>query len=130
MKKILLAASLLLATAAFAHASDEATELPDNADLGILAHLLAPANVARGMTSKHVQAQLGAPDTTLAANIWVYWNFKAKDNPRVENADTLIVIFENERVQRVRLTDGKPVRAFIAQRDVKAAAAKTSVAAK
>ena len=133
MKKqlLLLASSLLLAAATVASAFDENPAPSTTTDLDLLERLFAPANVARGMTPQDVRASLGAPNTTLAPHIWVYWNFKAKDTPRAENADTLLVIFAENRVQRIRLCDSKPVRTFLAQQEVKAAkAAKTAVAAK
>jgi hypothetical protein len=128
MKKLILAATLLLATARLAPASDEATDPVATADLELLARLLAPACVARGMTPKEVQANLGTPSAELAANVWAYWDFKAKDAPRGDRFDAALVIFANNHVERVKLCDGKAVRTFLAQQDARRA--KNAVAAK
>ncbi|MBM3855426.1 MAG: hypothetical protein FJ399_20110 [Verrucomicrobia bacterium] len=117
MKKLHLIALLLVATATPACATDEAAALLPSPELAYLAHLLAPARIARGMSPAEVQASIGAPNATLAPNVWVYWNFKAKDTPGGDRCDTALVVFAHNRVDRVKLCEGAPVRAFIARQE-------------
>jgi hypothetical protein len=126
MNKNIVLTALAFAATALALA-DEQYPGP-SADVEYLAKLLAPPAIGRGMTPGEVHAQFGAPNTQLAPNIWVYWNFKAKDAPRGDQFDAALVIFADNRVQRVRLCDSKPVRAFIAQQEARAA--KNAVASK
>ena len=128
MKKLLLLSSLALLAATSAIASDDTPAPTTSTEFDLLEKLLAPLHIARGMTPKDVQARLGAPGAKLAANIWVYWDFKAKNAPRGDKSDTLLVIFSENRVQRIRLCDSQPVRTFLAQQELKAT--KNAVAAK
>ena len=114
MKKFIRFASLALA-------DDQKPAPSTTTEFDLLERLLAPVGIARGMTPQDVFAKLGRPGAQLAANIWAYWDFKAKNAPRADQCETLLVIFAENRVQRVRLTDSKPVRTFLAQQETKAA---------
>ena len=71
--------------------------------------------IATGMHRDDVAAQLGAPSETFSAEIWIYWDFRAKGRPAEEKADTLIVVFTNDRVSRLRLSERQPVIALLTQ---------------
>ncbi|MEO7411742.1 MAG: hypothetical protein ABIZ81_00165 [Opitutaceae bacterium] len=92
---------------------------------------LVPLNsnpvVSKGMSRETVDFMLGKPDARLSADVWVYWNFKAKGVPGGDAGDTLIVKFTDDRVTLLRLSRSEPVRAFIAQ--AKARALEQSLAA-
>lgn len=97
-----LAASSLLPVRA-AGADDAPIVLPSN------------AFVVAGMPRAEVLRQLGEPDEALAPQLWVYWNFRAKSPALAPGADTLVVVFKGERVERVRLTQRAPVLALMHQ---------------
>ena len=93
MKKLLLLSSLALLAATSAIASDDTPAPTTSTEFDLLEKLLAPLHIARGMTPKDVQARLGAPGAKLAANIWVYWDFKAKDAPPAPKVQPQSVLF-------------------------------------
>ena len=118
MKNLLLA-SLLLASPTFVRADDDPSNSANTVALEYIARLMAPARVARGMSPQEVQTNLGAPRAQLAPNIWVYWDFKAKDVPHGDKFDAALVIFAHNRVERVKLCDGEAVRTFLAQQEAR-----------
>lgn len=121
MKSILLALLTLAAVSlAFASESDRSLN-SSTSEYDMLERMFAPIRLSRGMTPQAVRDTLGQPDATLAPNVWVYWDFKPKDAPRAGKTDTLLLIFAENRVQRLRLVDSRPVRAIIAQQQAKAA---------
>lgn len=121
MKKILL--TLVTLTAASLAFASEPDRYPTTAtpEFDLLERLFAPLQLSRGMTPQAVHDALGQPAATLAPNVWVYWDFKAKDTPRAGKADTLLVVFSENRVQRLRLVDSQLVRAILAQHQAKSA---------
>ena len=78
--------------------------------------------VSHGMTRETVDFMIGQPDERLSADVWVYWNFKAKGVPASTGVDTLIVGFTDDRVTLIRLSKSEPVRAFIARQRARALA--------
>lgn len=118
IRSLIFAATLCARAVAAHHAMDEARlVIPSNAYLAI------------GMHRDEVLAQLGAPAEKLSADIWVYWDFRAKSRPAGEKTDTLIVVLSSNRVSRIRITERQPVMALLAHLQRKAAE-KSAVAAR
>lgn len=80
--------------------------------------------VAHGMSRETVELTFGRPDAKLSADMWVYWDFKARDVPGKDAFDTLIIGFGDDHVTLLKLSRSEPVRAFIAQQKARALASK------
>jgi hypothetical protein len=120
MKKLLLVTSLVFsavsATSLFAQDADDAPRP--------LVSFIANAVTKIGMTRAQVLTELGAPSEKLANDLWVYWDFRPISRPAGERNDALLVVFVNDKINRLRLTERSLVEAAIAK--VKAAAAAKS----
>ena len=81
----------------------------------------------RSLSPQAVVVRLGAPDAKATTNLWVYWNYKAEDIPDCEAGDTLVVEFQNDRVESVRFGRSEQVRAFLAQLQIAALKKKVAV---
>jgi hypothetical protein len=80
--------------------------------------------VERGMKREAACNLLGAPSAELSPDLWVYFDFNpvnprfrgiATDHFRVDQFDTVVVGFANDRVVLIRLCHSKPVHDLIAR---------------
>lgn len=110
MKHRFIASIVVLVAGTFLRASgsDRVASTPNQFVL-----LPSSAYASVGMPRDAVLAQLGAPDSTLTADVWVYWNFRPKSRPAGERGDTLIVVFTQDRVSLLRLTERRKVVAAL-----------------
>lgn len=80
--------------------------------------------VENGMKRDTVMKMFGTPSAMLSPDVWVYFDHHPNEsrfrgvpvnigNP--ERYDTLVICFESDRVNHLRLCDSKPVRAFLAR---------------
>jgi hypothetical protein len=78
--------------------------------------LMEPRHVRLGMTPTEVLYSMkGKPDAKLAPDVWVYWGFHAR-LPRAEQKfNTLVIVFEEGRVQKYKLSERKSVVALMEQ---------------
>lgn len=107
-KSIVLTCLVLVLAPARAHAAEGAVpraELQERSESG--------AYISRGMSRAAVTEELGAPAASVGPDVWVYWDFRAKGRPGGERWDTLLVVFEQGRVSRIRLTEQAPVVALL-----------------
>jgi outer membrane protein assembly factor BamE (lipoprotein component of BamABCDE complex) len=110
MKNILLLSALIFSAASTAFAQNNSTDtaaalfLPDS-----------DVSVARGMTREAVSLMLGVPSETVATNVWIYWGFRGKGTPEGTKADTLVIVFSDDRVSTLRLCESKPAREYVAK---------------
>ena len=126
MKKCLLAFTIALTAALTPFTSFGQTALPEETDVTI--PLVLPRRVAVAMTRGELTLAAGSPDTTLDANVWVYWNFQTAKVPADKNHDALLVVFEKDRVKFFKFCASEPIHAFIARQ--KANAGRPVIAAK
>jgi len=62
----------------------------------------------------------GLPDHRAGDDIWIYYNCGAmRDDPRAKGLDALVVLFKQNRVAVMRLTDSAALRNLIAQQRLK-----------
>lgn len=103
MKAAFLVLVFLAAGWAGAAARDDTVPLP------------AQPFAAVGMTREALLAQLGPPDLRPGADLWVFFDFRARRRPADERSDALVVVFSGGRVTRVRLTERAAVEALVRQ---------------
>jgi len=73
------------------------------------------ARYGLGTTRGVVLLALGSPSVELSPNVWVYQNYRPSDPaPRRQGFDTLVMVFEEDRVARLRLVNGKTLAAHVA----------------
>ena len=78
--------------------------------------LMEPRHVRLGMNPTEVlYAMKGKPDAKLAPDVWVYWRFHARGIPAEQKFNTLVIVFEEGRVQRYKLSERKAVAAVLEQ---------------
>lgn len=75
---------------------------------------------AVGMTCAELRAAAGAPDAMLDANVWVYWNIRARGLPDDQNYDALLVVIANDRVKLFKFCASAPVKSFLARQEAAA----------
>ncbi len=80
-----------------------------------LEDVLAHSRVSVGASREGVRNQLRDPDAVLNVNVWVYSNLLASNASGAERADTLVVIFKDEKVDTIRLVTKEQVRAAAAR---------------
>ena len=121
MKKLLALASLVLAAAPAAFAA-ESSVIDDHALLpfGVSAH----ARV--GMPRVELVEMLGAPSQKLSEHVWAYWDFRIAEGAGQHRGDALIVIFSEDRVNRLRFTSRRAVE--LALEKMRAASAPPTIA--
>jgi hypothetical protein len=63
-----------------------------------------------------VRQAIGVPPARFSPDVWVYWNYRT-NHPRVNQRgfDTLLVIFKGDRVLRLDVVAGEPIRQRLAQ---------------
>ena len=112
MKKYLLVSALLLSaiSAQSSSAQDAFAASPDP-----LITLSSNAHARLGMSREQLIDQLGQPSEELSESIWVYSDFRAKGRSVGEHRDTLVVVFTQDRVSLLRLTDAFLVKTAIAK---------------
>jgi outer membrane protein assembly factor BamE (lipoprotein component of BamABCDE complex) len=112
MKSLLLVTSLVLSavSAASSFAQESLTASPE-----ALVLLSSQAHARVGMSREDLVDQLGEPAEKLSASVWVYTDFRAKDRPVSEQANALVVVFEKDKVTRLRLTDNAAMKTVIAK---------------
>ena len=112
MKSLLLVTSLVLSavSAASSFAQESLTVSPE-----ALVLLSSQAHARIGMSREDLVDQLGEPAEKLSASVWVYTDFRAKDRPVSEQANALVVVFEKDRIIRLRLTDNAAMKMVIAK---------------
>lgn len=128
MKKIHLRviASLLLTFLAAAAVSAQSPYLAEN-ESAELAHLdrpnPPPAHARVGMSRAEVVHTLERqPDERLGPELWIYWNFAARNRRSGDQGNALLLYFTKDRVSRIRLTDAQPVRELLARQRAKSPA--------
>jgi hypothetical protein len=111
MKKLHLLASLVFSavftTSSFAQDADDS--------LRPLVSFMANAVMKIGMTRAQLVAELGAPSAKLGDNVWAYWDFRAMGRLVGERHDALVVIFVDEKISLLRLTERTQVETAIAR---------------
>ena len=112
MKSLLLVTSLVFSavSAASSFAQESLTVSPE-----ALVLLSSQAHARIGMSREDLVDQLGEPAEKLSASVWVYTDFRAKDRPVSEQANALVVVFEKDRIIRLRLTDNAAMKMVIAK---------------
>ncbi len=119
-KPILVLTSVLLFTATLlpapAVAQSAVSALPDEENSPLPPRLAR--RVAVGMTRGELTLAAGAPDVTLDASVWIYWDFRAARVKQNEKFDTLLVVFASNRVKLFKFVESASLRAFIAQRNI------------
>lgn len=115
MKCVLLPCLALLAAApvpsAFAQYFERPALNPDE-----LIPLTGARRAAIGMSRAILlTAMQGEPDAKLSANVWVYWDFQRSRREDIESPEALVIIFESDKVSRIRICEEQPVRQAIAQ---------------
>ena len=126
MKQLLLASSLVLSAISTPWSSFAQDSLSSPAE-----HLvpLAPSVHARvGMTRDELVGLLGQPSQKLSATVWVYSDFRAKNRPKAEQHESLVVVFNGDRVSKLRLTQHSLIVAALARVRADAASPGTTVA--
>jgi hypothetical protein len=91
-----------------------------SSEVDAIVPLNSEAAVAHGMSRAMVEFMFGVPGARLSRDVWVYWNFKAKNVPGADAFDALVVGFTGDRVTLLRLSRSEPVKAFIAQQEARA----------
>lgn len=114
MKICYLLSALIFAAAQGAAAQTITTETPS-----AIFSEDSDVSVARGMSREAVSFMLGLPSETLGTDVWVFHDFRGRGAAAAENLDTLLVVFADDRVTRLRLCDGGPVRELIAKQKAK-----------
>jgi len=107
------AAALFAACAGTGRAADPIIAFPERSGNASGAAVL----YAKGTPRAVVLASLGAPDAILSRDAWVYWNFQTSQPQRTAGFDTLVIVFDADRVARLRIVDGAAVRRFLAARE-------------
>jgi hypothetical protein len=119
MKYLLLSSALMLATASstpvFAQERPgrlveftTPASVDDDGPLGL------PRHVGFGMTPRAVMdAMKGKPDEKPAADLWVYWHFRAGGAPEVQKYNTLVIYFVEGRVAKYRLVERQALTALL-----------------
>lgn len=75
----------------------------------------ATSHVTLGMGRIVVVQELGEPSLQLTRDIWAYTDFHATNLPRAERGTVLVVVFANDEVSRIRVTNEKSFRALVAR---------------
>ena len=109
MNKLITSFVLAAAFAAPASASDAYHPDADSVIIPLSSNPVATT----GQSREGVVYNLGEPTEKLSANLWIYSDFKVAGKKPANRADTLIVVFKDDRVSVLRLTDGAQVRAAI-----------------
>ena len=84
-------------------------------DSDALISLTSNLVVSAGMSPETVEYQLGQPTEKITADLWVYADFRAANRPAGSRADTLLVVFKDEAVSFVRLTEWAHVQVALAR---------------
>jgi hypothetical protein len=135
MKKLIIALLLSAGATAPGLAATEATFTPLIGDPVValdaetLDYLTSRTRVTVGMQRGTVVDQMGEPNVMLHPDVWVFKNFHASNVFGAEKFDTLFVIFKDNKVAKITLTNEKTIRAA-ALRQKEAAAKARAVAAK
>ena len=79
--------------------------------------------VTLGMGRGVVVQQMGEPSHCFTRDVWVYFDVRGSNLPVTEHRDALVVVFANDRVSLMRLTDAKSVRALVARQETVARSA-------
>ena len=120
MKKQLLALSSLLVATLFSTPVAANSE-NDAETIG----LVARPYINTGMTRDTVHFMLGAPSARLAADVWVYFDFKpvngvakgTQNSAAANHKDALVVVFKDDRISLIRACDSAPIQLFLAQQE-------------
>jgi hypothetical protein len=76
--------------------------------------LSLPRHVGFGMTPRAVMdAMKGKPDEKPAADLWVYWHFRAGGAPELQKYNTLVIYFVEGRVAKYRLVERQALAALL-----------------
>jgi hypothetical protein len=115
MKRVLLTclalSSLTTAPLAFGQTFEHESFNPDE-----LIVLTGSRRAGIGMSRAALTAAMqGEPDEKLSADVWVYWNFKpSRRGDDTETGDALVIVFQADKVSRLRVAAAQPVRQAIA----------------
>ena len=135
MKKLVIAILLSAGATAPAFAAPAATVNPLIGDPVValdsetLDYLASRTRVTVGMPRGTVVDQMGEPNVMLHPDVWVFKNFFASNVFGAEKYDTLFVVFKDNKVAKITLTNEKMIRAA-ALRQKEAAAKAQAIAAK
>lgn len=72
--------------------------------------LLFPVGTPRSA----ILQQMGAPDERLSANAWVYWHHTTNRPDLSKGYDTLVIVFEADRVSFMKIVAGTEIRQLVA----------------
>jgi len=73
-----------------------------------------------GAQRRTVVEIVGLPDQRIGADFWIYYQCRAiRDDPRTKGLDALVVLFKQDRVVAMRLTDSAALRKLIDQQALK-----------
>ena len=79
-----------------------------------------PGKFGVGVDHRTVVDIVGAPDHRIGDNLWIYYDCGTiDDDPRARGLDALVVVFRENRVAAIRLTDSAALRNLIAQQKLK-----------
>lgn len=67
------------------------------------------------MTRNELVEQLGQPSQKLSATVWVYSDFRARNRPRAEQNDALVVVFTGNLVSKLRVSHQSLIVAALAR---------------
>ena len=116
MKKLALLLSLLAAgVSAPVFAAESQFSIVSLEDGMTLEEVLAHSRISVGASREAVRNQLRDPNAVLNVNVWVYTDVLATNVFGAERADTLVVIFKDEKVDTIRLVTKEQVRAAVAR---------------
>jgi len=75
---------------------------------------------ALGATRRSVVEVVGLPDARASGAIWIYHHSGTlQESSNAKNYDTLVIVFKQDRVVAMKLTDGNVLRDLMARRNLK-----------
>jgi hypothetical protein len=110
---VIVLTSALASNGSCAHAPDRAMARP--------AGEIGPwtSTEVRDATRTKVREVLGAPSHVFNENVWIYFDYRADNVPTKSSQDTLVVVFEGEKLIGMKLDEGRLIRDMIAGREKK-----------
>ena len=71
--------------------------------------------IEKGMTRTQVREVFGEPGAVLSANVWAFFNLRFLTTPAAAPCDAMVLAFNQDRVNEIRLCDSASVRVLIAR---------------
>ena len=71
--------------------------------------------VTIGTHRSQVTERIGDPSDKFSADVWIYWDYRDPRRAADERYKTVIIIFADNSVARIRFTDTKATRAALAK---------------